>query len=583
MRLDIYIKVFAVLAVLARLAFSQSSLASRVLVVYNPTEPNSVAVAAHYQTARGVPNANLCAITESSANPLPYSVYLSAVRNPIRGCLNAAGPQQILYILLAYLQPLTLQGGPAGYEYSIDGFLSDIWDQYTTQIFNTVPTAVHRYYAESQSQGNAFVPFQKFADYRASARAQLIYSVWRLDGATPDIANAQVDNALAATAAGGPPISSVLGVPPNACVDMLGPALVRPDSGYATGDWDLYRAAGFLIAANNFNTLVDTLGTSFGVSPSPNCPNAGLYVGWYNYGTYNDAFTWDKGSIGWDLDSGALVSTRGGIWWGTNAIAKGITVTSGPVTEPYLEGLARPAAVRSLLEGANVGDAFLRNTRWLKWRIVNVGDPLYQPFPGGVAPFNAPVPANSIGLFLNQSTFRQFVGGVPLAANISIATPAPANGQTLSLTTNATGVNFPSSVTVPAGQTSVTVAGSTAIVPAAVDVQLTATAGSISSTNTISVYPLLAGAAFNSNPAKGGGTLNAALNLNGNAPLGGALIQLSSDTPGVAAVPASITIPQGLTQAAFNIATSAVAANTAVNITSTYAGASNTVTLTITP
>ena len=37
--------------------------------------------------------------------------------------------------------------------------------------------------------------------------------------------------------------------------------------------------------------------------------------------------------------------------------------------------------VRNLLEGANVGDAFLRNTNWVRWMIVNRGDPLYRPFP----------------------------------------------------------------------------------------------------------------------------------------------------------------------------------------------------------
>jgi len=323
--------------------------------------------------------------------------------------------------------------------------------------------------------------------------------------------------------------------------------------------------------------------TSFGVGSSPDCLNTGLYAGWYNYGSYNNAFSWDLGSIGWDLDSGALVDTRSGPWWGTGAIAKGIAVTSGPLAEPYLEGIARPAVVLSLLEGANVGDAFLRNTRWLKWMILNVGDPLYQPFPGGVAPFNATLAANSIALFLNQSTFRQYVGGVPLAVNVSLASPAPANGLTVTLTTNASGVAFPTSLTIPGGETSAIVAGTTTAVTAESDVQLTATAGSISATNTISVYPLLSGVGFANNPAVGGGTLQATIGLNSNAPLGGAVVQLSSNTPSVAAVPASVTVPAGLTQASFSITTSAVTANTMVNITSSYAGASNTAALTVEP
>ena len=582
MRLRVTIHFLALLPMSALLSFSQSSLASRVLIVYNPSDANSAAVAAHYQAARGVPSANLCAVAPPATGGIAYSDYVTYLRNPVRNCLNAVGSQNILYIVMAYLRPLGLQT-TSGQSYGVDSFLSDIWDQYATQFFSPAPTAVHRYYAESQSQGNAFIPFQSLASYRTTPRAQLIYSVWRLDGATPAIANAQVDKAMAATAAGGPPISQVAGTPSNACIDLTAPALGLPDSGYATGDWDLYRVAGFLTAANQFNVVVDTLSTTFGNAPSPTCPNTGLYTGWYNYGTYNNAFAWDPGAIGWDLDSGALVDTRGGIWWGAGAIANGITVTSGPVTEPYLEGIARPAVVRNLLEGANVGDAFLRNTRWLKWMITNVGDPLYQPFPGGVAPFNAPLPANTMAIVLNQNTFRQYVGGVPVAANISLATPAPAGGLTLALTANQAGVNFPSSVTVPAGATSVTVTGTTATVTSETDVQLTAAAGSISATNTISVYPLLAGVGFGSNPAVGGGTLQAALSLYGNAPLNGATVQLSSSMPSVAAVPASVTVQPGLAQVAFQITTAAVAANTTVNVTSSYAGASNIVALTITP
>lgn len=580
MPVPIYLRMLAVLAVAAQLCVAQSSLASRVLIVYSPSDPNSTAVASHYQTARGVPSANLCAISAPTGPTLTYSDYVNLVRNPVRNCLNTVGVQNVLYIVLAYLRPYAVLGTTTGF--ALDAFLADIWDQYSTQFF-TIPTAVHRYYAESQSQGNAFIPFQSLAAYRTTARAQTVYSVWRLDGATPAIAEAQIDTAIAATVAGGPPISQVAGSPANACVDMTNLPGNDPDSAYVTGNWDLYRVAGFLTSANKLNVVTDSLGTSFGVTPSADCLNTGLYVGWYNYGTYNNAFSWDVGSIGWDLDSSALIDPRTGPWWGTNAIALGITVTSGAVAEPYLEGIARPAVVRNLLEGANVGDAFLRNTRWLKWMILNVGDPLYQPFPGGVAPFNPAPPANALSVVLNQTTFRQYVGGMPVAVNVLLASPAPSGGLTMALTTNAAGLSFPSSVTIPAGQSSATVMGTTTTVTAESDVELTATAGSITATNTFSIYPLLSGANFASNPATGGGTLQALLQLNGNAPIGGAVVQLASDTPGVASVPASVTVPAGLAQVAFNITTTAVSANTTVNITSTYAGASNTAPLTIAP
>ncbi len=519
-----FIRIVLIMAIVGQAAFSQSSLASRVLVVYSPTDPNSAAIASHYQSVRGIPSANLCAISAPTNANISYSDYVSLIRNPVRACLSTVGSQNILYIVLAYLRPLDVQVN-ATQGYAVDSYLSDIWDQYSTQFF-TIPPTVHRYYAESQSQGNSFIPFQSLAAYRNTARSQLIYSVWRFDGATPAIAEAQIDNAMAATKAGGPPISSVAGSLANACIDMTSAPQGSTDNGYATANWDLFMQAGFVSLAKNSNVVVDSLSTSFGVAPSPNCLNTGLYSGWYNYGTYNNAFAWDVGSIGWDLDSGALADTRSGPWWGANAIAQGITVTSGPTFEPYLEGLPRPAVLRNLLEGANVGDAFLRNTRWLKWMIVNVGDPLYQPYPGGVAPFNAALTANSLSVFLNQNTFRDYVGGVPVAVTVSLATPAPTGGLTMALTSNNSGLTFPASVTIPAGQTSATIAATTTSVTAESDVQLTAAAGSTTATNSISIYPLLSGASFTSNPAKGGAALPAALTLNGNAPLSGAVVQL---------------------------------------------------------
>jgi hypothetical protein len=164
-----------------------------------------------------------------------------------------------------------------------------------------------------------------------------------------------------------------------------------------------------------------------------------------------------------------------------------------------------------------------------------------------------------------------------------VAAPAPVGGLTFALSTNLAGLSFPASATIPAGQTSVLVAGNTLNVTGESDVQLTATAGNTSIINTLSVYPLLSGVSFANNPAKGGTPLLSYVNLNNNAPPGGVVVQLSSDTPNVASVPATVTIGQGFIQANFNIATSAVAANTTVNITSSYAGASNTVSLTITP
>lgn len=64
---------------------------------------------------------------------------------------------------------------------------------------------------------------------------------------------------------------------------------------------------------------------------------------------------------------------------------------------------------------------------------------------------------------------------------------------------------------------------------------------------------------------------------------GGASVALSSSNPGVANVPATVTVPAGETVGAFSVTTSAVTENTLVTITATHAGVTRTTTLTVTP
>ncbi len=562
-------------------ARAQSPLASNVLVVYASNDPDSTFVGAYYAVQRGIPLSNLCPVTLSNpaAAALNGPDYENFLKAPIQACLNNLGAQNILYIVLAYLRPYAVSPGSGLDYYALDSYLADVWDQYTSQTFDPYPTQTQPYYADNQSQGNFYVPFQSLAAYRASGVLPLIYSVWRLDGPTPSIATALVDNALAAEAGGGP-ISQIPGTSANACIDMAADPTANPDDGYRAADWDLFRAAQFLSATNLFNAVADTNNEVFGTLPAPDCPNTALYSGWYNYGRYNDAFSWNPGSIGWDLDSGALVDPRGGVWWGSNALARGLTVTSGPVAEPYLEGMARSGGTMlNLLQGANVGDAFLRNTRWLKWMILNVGDPLYTPFPGAVPPFNRTVPVNSLSL-----NPREVVGGnAQISATLTLAEPAPPEGMIVNLWVDNAAVSVPSTVTIGGGDSSATFLFTTATVTDSMDVRITAQTPFLSLSNTAILDPLLSDLRFSQGTVTGEKDVTATVLLNAGAPDGGVTVQLSSDTPEVAAVPATVFIPAGVTQANFVITTSPVASSTNVNITASLAGAQVTTVLAVIP
>ncbi|MBZ5723524.1 MAG: tandem-95 repeat protein [Acidobacteriia bacterium] len=101
-------------------------------------------------------------------------------------------------------------------------------------------------------------------------------------------------------------------------------------------------------------------------------------------------------------------------------------------------------------------------------------------------------------------------------------------------------------------------------------------------TVTVTVTPLGVGALTLNPPViVGGGLSQATVTLSGPAPAGGSVVSLLSGNPAVAAVPASVIVPQGSTSAPFTIVTSAAAALLQVAITASSGSTSQTASLTV--
>lgn len=560
----------AILFVIPFAAAAKLPLNQQVLVVFDPNVPDSVNVANHYIAARSIPSGNLCPVSPPESDfAMTWSTYVSKVKIPVQSCLNNVGPNNILYIVLAYIRPFSLQG-QNGFVYSLDGYLADIWDQYTNQDAFPYPDKAQPYFGDAQSQGNYYPAFMTLADYRAQQNAAMIYSVWRLDGATASLAEGLVDQAIAAETSG---------LSGQACLDrQFGAMSGVYDFSYGSGDWDLHQAANFAGQAG-FTVTEDPNVQEFGTPPAPLCNGAAMYSGWYSLNHYNNAFTWNTGAIGFHLDSLSAADPRQGSNWAANAIKKGITVTSGAMAEPYLDGLAHPDGVfRNLLQGANVGDAFLRNEMWLKWMILNLGDPLYQPFPGGKPPFNGPNPQNSLVL-----TPQYPVGPQTGTGTVILAAPAPPGGTVVSLqSSNSKIAAVPPSVTVPQGQTSAHFNINTSLVTTNTKALITASGG-INEANTIGVVPLLGGIATNVANIIGGGVISAAVVLDENAPQGGTVVDLSSSNPSIAPAPPTVSVPAGTDKVLFTIPTSAVPTNSSVTFTASLLGAKSIANVKITP
>ena len=360
-------------------AQAPADLSARVLVVYNAGERQSKDVAQYYLKQRNIPAANLCAVrpalsegAEDGTVLVPASDLEKSVLAPVRKCIEKAGKKQILYIVLAYKFPYRIRYATENHGQAVDQQIADIWNELNT----TGQRVENPYFNPANPKTERYGDFVSFADFRNRPGSPVIYSVWRLEGAAPEVAKGLVSKAMEA---------EQKGASGQACFDRrYGDITRQADTSYTWGDWDIYRAAFFAKKAG-LPVLEDDHEQEFGTSPAPlRCDNAILYAGWYST-RYNDAFSWNVGGLGFHLDSSSATNPRGTDNWSGGALAKGITVTAGSVNEPYLTGLPRPGGiVHDLLQGANVGDALLRNTAWLKWMDIYIGDPLYRPFAHGV-------------------------------------------------------------------------------------------------------------------------------------------------------------------------------------------------------
>jgi len=178
-------------------------------------------------------------------------------------------------------------------------------------------------------------------------------------------------------------------------------------------------------------------------------------------------------------------------------------------------------------------------------------------------------------------------GGTASTGMVTMTGPAPAGGAVVSLTSSDTAVaQVPAAVTVAAGATAATFTATTSGVTLDTAVTITATYGGVVRTATVTAMaPLAVLSSISMNPVTvGGGTSSlGTVTLDRAAPIGGAVVTLTSDSTTVAQVPASVTVAAGMTTATFTATTTPVAFSAPVTITAIFNSASRTATLTVTP
>lgn len=199
-----------------------------------------------------------------------------------------------------------------------------------------------------------------------------ILMVSRLDAPTAELAKGLVDKALQAERSGldGTVYFDARGLQPDGATDT-----------YGLYDHSLREATALVKEKSSYNVMLDISEPTMTA-----VPNVALYIGWYKLRAYQDVFSFNPGAIGYHMASAEAVTVhdRTERGWCKNALAHGITATLGSVGEPYLDAFPEPARFTALLLSGKYSlvEVYYLTSRYVSWRMVLFGDPLYNPMKG---------------------------------------------------------------------------------------------------------------------------------------------------------------------------------------------------------
>jgi len=206
-----------------------------------------------------------------------------------------------------------------------------------------------------------------------------VLMVSRLDAPTADLAKGLVDQALQAERSG---------LQGTMYFDARGLKAKDATDTYGIYDQSLRDATEVVKQQSSYNVLLDDAEAT--LSRPGSAPDVALYIGWYKLRSYEDAFTFKPGAIGYHMASAEAITVhdRSERGWCKNALEHGITATLGSVGEPYLDAFPEPARFTTLLLTGkySLAEAYYLTSRYISWRMVLFGDPLYNPMRGRSRP-----------------------------------------------------------------------------------------------------------------------------------------------------------------------------------------------------
>jgi trimeric autotransporter adhesin len=168
--------------------------------------------------------------------------------------------------------------------------------------------------------------------------------------------------------------------------------------------------------------------------------------------------------------------------------------------------------------------------------------------------------------------------GTPATGVVTLTSPAPSGGATVSLASNSPAARVAGDAVVPQGQTTAEFSVGTSPVTRPTTATISGTAGGATASASLSVMPQGAStiSALTISPSSltSGQTGTGTVTLASPAPEGGGSVNLSSSGP-AATVPAAVTVPAGETTATFPVSASSVTSPSSATITASSANSAS--------
>ncbi|MEI6035002.1 MAG: TIGR03790 family protein, partial [Verrucomicrobiae bacterium] len=369
--------------------------AAATVILFNTNDPESRGLAQYYANRREIPSSQVVGLACLPAEEIQRADYEKAIAAPLRAIFQKRGwwttgrdssgrqvvtDSKIRFVAIMRGMPLKIANDPSiPPADSIPGLPELIASRNDASVDSELATLGMPVPGPAGIFPNPY--FRRFTPIRDNPVSPGILLPARLDGPTPSIVRAMIDDAISAEKSG------LYGW---SYVDARG----ITSGGYAEGDLWMSHLIG-LMRAQGLPVIFDNLPPTFPAGYP--MTGAAVYYGWYAGaadGPFADAaFQFRSGAVAVHIHSFSAATLRSTTanWCGP-LLARGAAATLGNVYEPYLSLTANLDVFQDrLMSGLTLAESGWMSQRALSWMGVVIGDPLYRPYaswrlPGVAAP-----------------------------------------------------------------------------------------------------------------------------------------------------------------------------------------------------